>query len=95
MSKHNGNHGKGFEKRYFGKPDALPLRDGISIIAAGDREIPTEIHIIVKAPGAEFAPRLRFHKHELLTDLIEQLIAYRRWVFPDAPEIDTNVTMEE
>jgi hypothetical protein len=94
MSKHNGKR-KGVKKYHFEKPDALPLKDGISIIAVGDREIPTEIHIIVKVPGAKVAPRLRFHKHELLTDLIEQLIAYRRWVFPDAPEIDTNVTMEE
>ena len=94
MSKHNGNHSKGFEKHHFDEPDAIPLKDGISIIAAGEDEIPTEIHIIVKVPGEKFAPRLRFHEHELLTDLIEQLIAYRRLVFPDAPEIDTNTTLD-
>ena len=92
MSKYNGN-GKGFEKHHFDSPDGIPLRDGISIIAAGDGGTPTEIHIIVKVPGAEYAPRLRFHKHELLTDLIEQLIAYRRLVFPDAPEINPKATL--
>ena len=84
MSKYNGN-GKGFEKHHFDTPDGIPLKDGISIIAAGDGGAPTEVHIIVKVPGAKYAPRLRFHKHELLTDIIEQLIAYRRLVFPDAP----------
>ena len=94
MSKYNAN-GKGFERHHFDKPDAIPLKDGVSIIAAGDSEIPTEIHIIVKVPGEKSAPRLRFHKHEMLTDLIEQLIAYRRWVFPDAPEIDTNAPLDD
>ena len=92
MSKYNGN-GKGFEKHHFDSPDGVPLKDGISIIAAGDGGAPTEIHIIVKVPGAKYAPRLRFHKHELLTDLIEQLIAYRRLVFPDAPEVNANATL--
>lgn len=92
MSKYNGN-GKGFEKHHFDTPDGMPLKDGISIIAAGDGGAPTEIHIIVKVPSAKYAPRLRFHKHELLTDLIEQLIAYRRLVFPDAPEINTSATL--
>jgi hypothetical protein len=94
MSKYNGN-GKGFERHYFDKPDAIPLKDGISIIAAGEDETPTEIHIFVKVPGAKFAPRLRFDKHEMLTDMIEQLIAYRRLVFPDAPEIDTHATLDD
>ena len=91
MSKHDGNHSNGFEKYRFDDLDALVLQDGITIIAVGDSETATEVHIIVKVPGAELAPRLRFEKHELLTDIIEQLIAYRRFVFPDAPEIDTNV----
>lgn len=102
MSKNNGNslpsnqkNGKGFERHHFDKPGAMPVQDGISIIAVGDGEIPSEIQIIVKVPGAAFAPRLSFRKHELLTDIIEQLIAYRRLVFPDAPEIDTTVTLDD
>ena len=100
MSKNNGSrlsrkNSNGFEKHHFNTPDGIPLKDGISIIAAGDGGAPTEVHIIVKVPGAKYAPRLRFHKHEMLTDMIEQLIAYRRLVFPDAPEIDTNATLDE
>ena len=102
MSKNNGNslppkqkNGKGFERHHFDKPGEMPVRDGISIIAAGEGETPHEIHIIVKVPGAKLAPRLKFRTHGMLTDLIEQLIAYRRLVFPDAPEINTNATLEE
>ncbi|MYA70504.1 hypothetical protein F4009_13980 [Candidatus Poribacteria bacterium] len=102
MSKNNGNglppkqkNGKSFERHHFDKPGAMPVRDGISIIAAGAGATPSEIQIIVKVPGAKVAPRLSFRKHAMLTDLIEQLIAYRRLVFPDAPEINTNATLEE
>lgn len=102
MSKNNGNglppkqkNDKGFERHHFDKPSAVPVRDGISIVAVGDEATPSEIQIIVKAPGAKFAPRLKFRTHAMLTDLIEQLIAYRRLVFPDAPEINTNATLEE
>ena len=105
MSKHNGNglppkkgktkNGKGFERHHFDKPGAIPAQDGISILAVGDGETPDEIQIIVKAPGTKFAPRLKFRTHAMLTDLIEQLIAYRRLVFPDAPEIDTTVTLDD
>ena len=89
MSKNNGN-GKGyFEKHHFDNPDAIPTKDGISIIATE-----TEVQIIVKVPGARFAPRVSFKRHEMLTDIIEQLIAYRRLVFPDAPEINANATLD-
>ena len=93
MSKNNGN-GKGIEKYHFDNPDAVPTRDGISIMAVGEDETPTEIQIMVKVPGARFAPRVSFKRHEMLTDIIEQLIAYRRLVFPDAPEINTNATLD-
>ena len=94
MSKNNGN-GKGVEKHHFDNPDAIPTQSGISIIATGDDETPTEVQIIVKAPGARFAPRISFKRHEMLTDIIEQLIAYRRLVFPDAPEINANATLDD
>ena len=105
MSKSNGNglprkqtkkkKGKGFERHHFDRPDKMPVQDGISIIAVGDGETPSEVQIILKAPGAKIAPRLTFRSHGMLTDIIERLIAYRRLVFPDAPEIDTTVTLDD
>ena len=110
MSKHNGkNNGisevshhddrdrtTSREKHHFDKPEvSVPIRDGISIAAAGDGASPSEVHIYTKVPGTQFAGRFSFREPALLGDLIEQLIAYRRYVFPDAPEIDTNATLEE
>ena len=102
MSKNNGNglppkqkNDKGFERHHFKNPDAVSDKDGISIVVLGDDEILDEIQIIFKAPGSKYAQCLSFRSHEMLTDMIEQLIAYRRLVFPDAPEINTNATLEE
>ena len=92
MSKHNGK-GKGVEKYVFDTPDTIPMQDGISIVAAGDADKPSEVHLYCKVPGAEFACRFSFREPKLLTDFIEELIAYRRLVFPDAPEIDTEAKM--
>ena len=94
MSKHNGN-GKGFEKHHFDNPEGLQIGNGISIAATGDGGKPSEVQIYTKVPGTQFASRFSFHKHELLTDMIESLIAYRRYVFPDAPEINTNATLDK
>ena len=91
MSKNNGSRNrKAVEKHHFDNPKGLPIRDGISIAATGDGDTPSEVHLYCKVPGTKFASRFTFHDHELLTDFIEQLIAYRRLVFPDAPEINTN-----
>lgn len=76
------------------KRSNVPIVDGITIMEGGTPEKP-EVHIIVKAPGANFAPRLKFGKHEALTDIIEQLITYRRAVFPDAPEINLDAEIQE
>ena len=89
MSKNNGN-GKGVEKHHFDNPQEVPIRNGISIAAAGDGDTPSEVHLYCKVPGTQHASRFSFREPELLTDFIEQLIAYRRYVFPDAREIDIN-----
>ncbi|MCG8623189.1 MAG: hypothetical protein MJE68_14485 [Proteobacteria bacterium] len=95
MSKNNGN-GKGFEKYHFDElPEGLQIRDGLGIVAAGEGDTPSEVQLYCKVPGAEFASRFTFHNAALLTDFIEQLIAYRNYVFPDAPEINTNVKMDD
>ena len=87
MSKHNGKQ-KGVEKYVFDNPDTIPMQNGISIVAAGDAEQPSEVHLYCKVPGAEFACCFIFREPELLTNFIEELITYRRLVFPDAPEIN-------
>ena len=94
MSKHNGKN-KGIEKHHFDKPEGLPIGNGISIATAGDGDGPSEVQLYAKVPGTQFAARFSFREPALLGDLIEQLIAYRRYVFPDAPEINANATMEE
>ncbi|RKU26774.1 hypothetical protein C6499_12745 [Candidatus Poribacteria bacterium] len=96
MHKYNGNgKGKGFEKHHFDNPDAASIGDGISIAATGEGDAPSEVQMICKVPGADFASRFTFRNDALLTDFIQQLIAYRNYVFPDAPEIDTNATLGE
>ena len=94
MSKHNGKN-NGIEKHHFDKPEGLPIGNGISIAAAGEDDGPSEVRLYTKVPGTGFAARFSFREPALLGDLIEQLIAYRRYVFPDAPEINANATMEE
>lgn len=102
MSKNNGNglppkngSSKKINRYHIKNPDTIPNQDGISIVAAGDEENPTEVHLYCKVPGAEYASRFVFREPELLGDFIEQLIAYRRLVFPDARKIDTNAKIEE
>lgn len=98
MSKQNGNgNGKdnGIEKHHFDTPEGLVIGNGISIASAGKGDVPSEVQIYTKVPGAEFASRFSFRDHELLTDFIEQLIAYRRLVFPDAPPINPEATLDD
>ena len=98
MSKHNGkNNGKNnrIEKHHLDNPKGFPIGNGISIATAGDDDRPSEVRIYTKVPGTQFAARFSFREPALLGDLIEMLIAYRRYVFPDAPEINANATMEE
>lgn len=94
MSKYNGK-GTGVEKYHFEEPEGVSIGDGISIAAAGDGDTPTEVHMYCKVPGAQFASRFTFREPELLTKFIEELIAYRRLVFPDAREIDINAGKDD
>ena len=89
--------GNGFERHEseIEELKKISLKDGISIIASGDGEHPKEVRLFVKVPGVDLAPCVIFRRHEMLTDMIEQLIAYRRYVFPDAPEIDTTKTVDK
>ena len=94
MHKNNGKN-NGIEKHHFDNPEGVPIGNGISIAAAGEDDVPSEVHLYAKVPGTQYASRFQFRDAAHLGDLIETLIAYRRYVFPDAPEINTNATMEE
>ena len=104
MSNNNGNglspkvkitNGNGFERHESEHAElkSISLKDGVSIIASGGDGAPKEVRLFVKVPGVDLAPCVTFRRHEMLTDIIEQLIAYRRYVFPDAPELDTTKTV--
>ena len=61
MSKHNGN-GKEIEKHHFDKPDAIPFKDGISIIANGEGKTPSEVRVVVKVPRCQVRPMHNFQQ---------------------------------
>ena len=101
MSKRNGNRTRQkkkpiFERRAVSDPTHIQ-RDGISILAAGpDKgEKPDEIQMIWHVPGIPYAQRLTFREPTELGALIEQMIAYRNFVFPDTDPIDPNTQLEE
>ena len=71
------------------------LADGLNIVATGYRSTPSEVRLIVKVPGVLDASSVIFPEPEGLADVIEMLIAYRRYVFPDAREVDTTKTVDE
>lgn len=95
----NGTHRKKkqhFEQREVSDP-AVIQRNGISILAVGpdDDSAPDEIQMIWHVPGAPYASRLTFREPVALGALIEQMIAHRNFVFPDAEPIDPNAQLAE
>ena len=101
MSEHNGNRTEQekeqhFERREVSDPTEIQ-RNGISILAVGpdNGEKPDEIQMIWHVPDAPHAQRLTFREPTELGALIEQMIAYRHFVFPDADPIDPNAQLEE
>ena len=101
MSKHNGNptgHEKEqhFERREVSDPTEIQ-RNGISILAVGpdNGEKPDEIQMIWHVPGAPHASRLTFKEPVGIGALIEQMIAYRNFVFPEAEPINPNTQLQE
>ena len=94
----NGTHPKNkqrFEQREVSDPTVIQ-RDGISILAVGpdDGSKPDEIQMIWHVPGAPFAQQLTFKEPDQLGALIEQMIAHRNFVFPDAAPINPNAQLE-
>lgn len=100
MNKQNGNRKQDkkppvFETREVSDPTEIQ-RNGISIIAVGpdNGDKPDEIQMIWHVPGAPYASRLTFKEPTQLGALIEQMIAHRNFVFPDADPIDPNAQLE-
>ena len=100
MSKHNGSRTgrekeKHFERRAVSDPTEIQ-RNGISILAVGPDtgEKPDEIQMIWHVPGAPHASRLTFKEPVGIGALIEQMIAYRNFVFPEAAPIDPDTQLE-
>ena len=50
--------------------------------------------MIWHAPGAPYAQRITFKEPVGLGALIEQMIAYRKFVFPEADPIDPETQLE-
>ena len=100
MSEHNGNRTEQekeqhFERREVSDPTEIQ-RNRISILAVGpdNGEKPDEIQMIWHVPDAPHASRLTFKEPAGLGALIEQMIAYRNFVFPEATPIDPNTQLE-
>ena len=103
MSKRNGNRivhktkkNPLFERELVSDLNDIQ-RDSISILAVGpdDAGKPDEIQMIWHVPGAPYAQRLTFREPTELGALIEQMIAHRNFVFPDADPIDPNAQLQE
>lgn len=84
-----------FETREVSDPTEIQ-RNGISILAVGpdDGEKPDEIQMIWHVPDAPYASCLTFKEPHQLGALIEQMIAHRNFVFPDAEPIDPNAQLK-
>ena len=100
MSKHNGSQTgrekeQHFERRRVSDPTDIQ-RNGISILATGPDtgKKPDEIQMIWHARSAPYAQRITFKEPVGIGALIEQMIAYRNFVFPEAAPINPDTQLE-
>ena len=56
---------------------------------------PDRVYLLMRFPGMRVLPRLTFRTPEMAKQLIEDLIAHRRNVWPDAETIDAEATLED
>ena len=56
---------------------------------------PDRIYLLMRILPLKFLPRLTLKTPEMAATLIEDLIAHRRHVWPDAEPIDPDVELEE
>ncbi len=53
-----------------------------------DRKNPTEVHMVIEIKGSDFSMAIRFRGTDMLDRILNELIKYRRNVWPDAPRIE-------
>ena len=56
---------------------------------------PDRVYLLMRFPGMKVLPRLTLRTPEMSKRLIEDLIAHRRNVWPDAEPIDPDVDVED
>ncbi len=56
---------------------------------------PDRIYLLMRIPGLKRLPRLTFRTPEMAKRIIEDLIAHRRHVWPDADPIDPDAELED
>ena len=56
---------------------------------------PDRVYLLMRIPGTKDLPRLTLRTPEMAKRLIEDLIAHRRNVWPDAEPIDPEVDVED
>lgn len=56
---------------------------------------PDRVYLLMRIPGLKQLPRLTFRTPEMAKRIIEDLIAHRRYVWPDADPIDPDAELEE
>ena len=56
---------------------------------------PDRIYLLMRIPGLKRLPRLTFRTPEMAKRIIEDLIAHRRYVWPDADPIDPDAELED
>lgn len=56
---------------------------------------PDRMYLLMRLPILKFLPRLTLRTPEMAASLIEDLIAHRRYVWPDAEPIDADAQLED
>ena len=56
---------------------------------------PDRVYLLMRLPGIKNLPRLTLKTPEMMKQLIEDLIAHRRYVWPDADPIDPDAELED
>ena len=56
---------------------------------------PDRMYLIMRLPVVKWLPRLTFRTPEAVASLIEDLMAHRRHVWPEAEEVNVSTTLDD